>query len=599
MPIPSTLRAPARLLAAASVFLAGSAGAEVYPTDRCVSDKMLAAARTCFTAFHAEALELRRSHLPLPPIDAAPGIEARLTRVWEAAEAVSSSEGVDCAQTTATSDALTDLLIEQADAFAALVSGGLDRDRGKDRRCGARMISRAGYACFQLLHAESRHLVERDIDRDRSALGERETRARAKLDRRLDRDAQKCQPDAGPDELAAALDEAVEKISTALTVSPRVSTEWTGITPEPVEYEGVLRSPICSGKTPYHYFVKRGTENKVLLYYQGGGACWDYTTCIGIPIYKRTASLDGDNPADVSSGFADFSNPENPFRDWNIVFMPYCTGDVHWGDVTFTHEIPPFLSGDIEHRGFTNAKVAEKWAREHFVNPDQVFVTGSSAGAYGAVVNALQYLENVYPSADFAVLGDAGNGVITQEFLENDLAKWGIENNLPEWIPGLNVPLTELTAADLYIESAKFYPRARFATYTSAYDGGTGGQSGFFQVMRNIDQPLFWFNWWESSCAWNEEMLALNAAASAGADNFRSYVGTGSNHTMWGSSRVYTDTTGGVPPLVDWIQAMVDGSDAWVNVQADDFGLLLPGHPRPDPPVAPFTAEGRIVCDGS
>ena len=56
-----------------------------------------------------------------------------------------------------------------------------------------------------------------------------------------------------------------------------------------------------------------------------------------------------------------------------------------------------------------NAQVAEKWAREHFVFPEQVFVTGSSAGAYGAVVNSLPLQEFAWPSSDFAVLGDAGS----------------------------------------------------------------------------------------------------------------------------------------------------------------------------------------------
>ena len=37
-----------------------------------------------------------------------------------------------------------------------------------------------------------------------------------------------------------------------------------------------------------------------------------------------------------------------------------------------------------------NAQVVEKWAREHFVTPEQVFVTGSSAGAYGAIASSLR-----------------------------------------------------------------------------------------------------------------------------------------------------------------------------------------------------------------
>jgi hypothetical protein len=49
--------------------------------------------------------------------------------------------------------------------------------------------------------------------------------------------------------------------------------------------------------------------------------------------------------------------------------------------------------------------------------------------------------------------------------------------------------------------------------------------------------------------------------------------------------------------VLQWIQAMIDGSAAWTNVECEDCGLLLPGDPRPNPVQAPFTAEGRIVCE--
>ena len=49
--------------------------------------------------------------------------------------------------------------------------------------------------------------------------------------------------------------------------------------------------------------MKRGTVNKMLMYYQGGGACWDCATCS--PPTHKTAAGAFDNPADATSGFAD------------------------------------------------------------------------------------------------------------------------------------------------------------------------------------------------------------------------------------------------------------------------------------------------------
>jgi len=195
------------------------------------------------------------------------------------------------------------------------------------------------------------------------------------------------------------------------------------------------------------------------------------------------------------------------------------------------------------------------------------------------------------------VLGDAGNGVITQDFLENDIAKWGIEQNLPDWIPGLNRPLAELNAADLWTESALFYPRNRFANYAAAYDGGQGGQTGFYNVMLNPGNPIAWTRWWRPSCEWNATMRSLVQDGASRAENYRYYIGSGSRHTMWGSNKVYTDTTGGVPTIVSWIRAMLGGTLDWTNVETTDPGLLLPGDPRPNPALDPYTDTGRIVCE--
>jgi len=78
--------------------------------------------------------------------------------------------------------------------------------------------------------------------------------------------------------------------------------------------------------------------------------------------------------------------------------------------------------------------------------------------------------------------------------------------------------------------------------------------------------------------------------------------------TWWEAScdfgDVYTDTTGGVPTVVEGINAMLasgpDGREAaWLNVEADNSGLLLAGNPRPEPLEAPFEMDNEdtvIVC---
>jgi hypothetical protein len=337
--------------------------------------------------------------------------------------------------------------------------------------------------------------------------------------------------------------------------------------------------------------------NKLLVSYQGGGACWDALTC-SIPTCDPDVDpMSGDNPQFTPVGFFDLDDPRNPFRDWNILFVSYCSGDIHFGDAA--QDYPP----RTEHRGYHNARVAEKWAREHFVAPEQVFVTGCSAGAYGAWFHA-PLLHRTWPAAKFQVLADAGNGVITQDFLNRYFPNWDFRKNIPPDIPGVLEALENGTGIPGYTEAvARFFPATRWAHYATAFDGGSGGQTGFYNIMLNGNDPVAALTWWQGSCAFNAQMRtqALQTTAAV-PSNYRYYIGSGSRHCMWYAPKVYDDTTGGVPTLADWVRAMLDGSPAWTNVEAADSGLLLPGDVRPAPLQPPFQQVGpdvKIVCGGS
>src|SRR5207302_783388 len=148
------------------------------------------------------------------------------------------------------------------------------------------------------------------------------------------------------------------------TVSPNVAdTQFTEYSPTgTIDYLGKALTPICMNGTPYHYFAKRGSENKLLVYYQGGGACWEQLT-FTLPACDTSVGP-GDDPDAVMAGFADRSNPANPFRDWNVVFVAYCSCDIHFGDAAQDYaNVNPASPIHVEHRGFDNARVVEKFAR--------------------------------------------------------------------------------------------------------------------------------------------------------------------------------------------------------------------------------------------
>jgi hypothetical protein len=202
------------------------------------------------------------------------------------------------------------------------------------------------------------------------------------------------------------------------------------------------------------------------------------------------------------------------------------------------------------------------------------------------------WLHRVYPASDFSVLGDAGNGVITEDFRTNNFPNWNVDANLPPDVPGL----VELTVPMATAAAANFYTQSKWAHYTSAFDGDLFGQTGFYNTMLHPGDPGSWLAWWEASCEWNSTMRtqAIDTYNDAPA-NYRYYIGTGSRHTAWGSNKVYTDTTGGVPTLRDWIVDMINDGPGWTNVEATTSGLLLSGDPRPSPLAPPFEQVGPDV----
>ena len=172
------------------------------------------------------------------------------------------------------------------------------------------------------------------------------------------------------------------------------------------------------------------------------------------------------------------------------------------------------------------------------------------------------------------MLGDAGIGIITQPWLDANISVWNVDKNLPTFIPGIVPPIQTLSMPEMIEALAAEFPNNRFASYESAYDGGNGGQTSFYHVMKNQNNPLVWTNWWEDQCEWTACMRQFVQHAATNASNYRYYTGAGSRHTIYGSDKLYTDVRGLVPPITfrDWVQSMINDDVGWVNLDCADGG---------------------------
>jgi len=305
---------------------------------------------------------------------------------------------------------------------------------------------------------------------------------------------------------------------------------------------------ICSRGTEYAFFVRPGTVNKVVIDFIGGGACWNQTTC---SVADAIFNPDIDNvraaiAANLPSGMYDTSEPDNPFKDWYHVVIPYCTGDIHWGDNVATYGSDP-NTVVINHKGAVNTRAVLDWVYDQFSAPEQLFVTGCSAGSYGSVMWA-PHIAQHYPDSRVIQFGDSGAGIITQDFFEESFPSWKAEGSFPTWIDGLDpnqVNLLELSLSDLYVGLSNHYPQHQFSQYNTAFDEN---QVFYFKAMGGTDAE-----------EWSQQMQASIDEIQQSAPSFASFIPSGEQHCIILFDNFYTVNVGG-ERLVDWLASMLGGT---------------------------------------
>lgn len=186
---------------------------------------------------------------------------------------------------------------------------------------------------------------------------------------------------------------------------------WTKHTFDPAGGDG----PICIVGTPYSVFTKIKDPKKLLIFLQGGGACWqNFYACT--PAVEEIFPGQGNQepPPDPAFGiWAESGSPgafgqPNPLDDYSIVYLPYCDGSVFTGDNAVWDASFPF--GPVRyHRGLRNASAGVDVAKAMFPKARKIVVSGSSAGGVGASAFTPFLVRMAFGNRrQLSVLNDAG-----------------------------------------------------------------------------------------------------------------------------------------------------------------------------------------------
>ena len=179
--------------------------------------------------------------------------------------------------------------------------------------------------------------------------------------------------------------------------------------------------PVCIAGTDYSVFTRQGDPKKLLIFLQGGGACWQgFYRCNILAVSQGDA--DGQEPpGGPFPGVFDPTMPENPFADYSVVYMPYCDGSTFGGDndvhdpawqaaIEEELELPEGAGPPTRfHRGLRNVSAGMDVAAEMFPRAKQITVMGHSAGGVGVAAFAPFLTRFVFGNnTKLTVYNDAG-----------------------------------------------------------------------------------------------------------------------------------------------------------------------------------------------
>ena len=299
---------------------------------------------------------------------------------------------------------------------------------------------------------------------------------------------------------------------------------------------GAGDGPLCLDGSEYTMSTRDQESEDLVIFLKGGGACWS-ELCVA-----TTEAA----PGLVSVGIMDPARENNPVKDWNQVYLPYCDGGLFSSDRDTDSDGDG--ADDRFQRGLHNLSAALDVALANFPAPRRILLTGTSAGGLGTIF-ALPLVRYHYPDVRIDLVNDSGLGIgrpndpSLQATFQED---W----NSTAFIPA---SCEECVAVDGHLTEYLIWQMNEDKNLRRgmlSYTHDTVIADTFLQIGGDA-----------FDAALTVEMQQLEDAHPT---RQRSWIVEGTKHTFLMAE---PDQTAGGVPLMGWITSMLDDSDDWVSVR--------------------------------
>lgn len=395
-------------------------------------------------------------------------------------------------------------------------------------------------------------------------------------------------------------------------------------------YPGGRTRCLFSTSTEYAFQVWRGDSDKLLIFFQGGGACWNQVSTAYKPPPCHTSIQ-----LQPSVGIFDRINEANPFRRYTVVHVQHCSGDMHLGDSKRWYVDD---NGEyVQQRGFLNVQAAVAWSKANTREKlDSLVISGCSTGAVAAPFWSLNLL-HLFHFERAAVISDSYSGVFPGKSRNTHRGEPSAEGGLLHDIgacqtgllpKGLQMACEEefLTVPSIFEAAMRASPNAAFAAVNTKADQM---QIAVYRVFAK--ESLLPGSTLQPQDFYAELNVILERYHKH--PNFASYLIDGDVHCLCASRSVLTTDTRGwngtemgerearlPPPLVAWLGGLAGPAESsavnqchgpslpaseWTGTKYCDSSLAFrsngSGDEKPDPTfpheqlLKPTTGSSEVV----
>lgn len=348
-------------------------------------------------------------------------------------------------------------------------------------------------------------------------------------------------------------------------------------TPEIGKWYAVdVDTAVSSDGSKWQGYFRKGSENKVVLYFYGGGFSVNDDTA------ARSMDVEGGfyNPR-MNTGLNVMTNAikewgignaaqDNLFKDWTFIGVPYCNGDFHAGAGSKEYTALDGTVKTIYYEGYSNYRKLMEIVMNYIDDsPEQLLVTGSSAGGFGAAILADDAIELFHNPQDVVVHVDSSL-LINENWHDVMVNEWHSPKAFSDVVTSNNITLDSLTALHNKRENVRILFDCSVRDYNLSaaqvfFDRGSEGDipakigkaegDRFQQLLKKMVADL------------QENIPGCGIYIW---DEVTQKDGHLTVHTATGT-KIYFDKRGEDPSIADWLEDAVNG-------KVESYGLELLNH---------------------